>query len=148
MPHSIAAMTTMPPGFEGLTERAVALARGEIEPVVPRHASTVVLMRDGAGGLEVYLLRRVASMAFAAGLPSGQRTRDVGGEADRVHWMQPGEAVVQAERGEMVLLPPTLATLTDLCEFGSVAEVLAVRRQIRTVAPKVLVDDLDGDPKM
>lgn len=44
-------------------------------PVEPRDASTVVLLRDGdghrsrrTGGLEVYLLRRRARMAFAAGV--------------------------------------------------------------------------------
>jgi len=56
-----------------------ALARAADEgapgPVaVPRHASTVVLLRDatdaatGGAGVEAYLLRRVASMAFAAGM--------------------------------------------------------------------------------
>jgi 8-oxo-dGTP pyrophosphatase MutT (NUDIX family) len=38
--------------------------------VVPRDASTVVLLRDGdgrPGGIEVYLLRRSAAMAFAPG---------------------------------------------------------------------------------
>jgi 8-oxo-dGTP pyrophosphatase MutT (NUDIX family) len=34
-------------------------------PVPTRDASTIVLLRDGKSGLEVYLLRRVASMAFA-----------------------------------------------------------------------------------
>jgi 8-oxo-dGTP pyrophosphatase MutT (NUDIX family) len=40
------------------------------EPVEPRDASTVVLLREGddrPGGLEVYLLRRVNQMAFAGG---------------------------------------------------------------------------------
>ena len=34
----------------------------------PRHAATVVLLRDAAAGPEVYLLRRAATMAFAAGM--------------------------------------------------------------------------------
>ena len=37
------------------------------EPV-PRHAATVVLLRDGDRGPEVYLLRRVRGMPFAAGM--------------------------------------------------------------------------------
>ena len=37
-------------------------------PPPTRDAATIVLMRDGAAGLEAYLLRRVASMAFAAGM--------------------------------------------------------------------------------
>lgn len=36
--------------------------------VTARDAATVVLLRDGARGVEVYLLRRVAGMAFAAGM--------------------------------------------------------------------------------
>ncbi|MFD0199720.1 MULTISPECIES: NUDIX hydrolase [Saccharothrix] len=37
-------------------------------PVRPRDAATVVLVRDGAAGLEAFLLRRVAGMAFAGGM--------------------------------------------------------------------------------
>lgn len=37
-------------------------------PAVPRDAATVVLLRDAAQGLEVFLLRRVAAMAFAPGM--------------------------------------------------------------------------------
>jgi 8-oxo-dGTP pyrophosphatase MutT (NUDIX family) len=38
------------------------------EPVEPRPASTVVLLRDGEHGIAVYLLRRHSRMAFAAGM--------------------------------------------------------------------------------
>jgi 8-oxo-dGTP pyrophosphatase MutT (NUDIX family) len=54
-----------------LAAHARAFADGPQEPVEPRHASTVVLLRDGdgdPGGLEVYLLRRHVDMAFAAGM--------------------------------------------------------------------------------
>lgn len=56
-----------------LPERLVAQARayesGDQTPAEPRNAATVVLARDAAtGGPEVYLLRRQASMAFAAGM--------------------------------------------------------------------------------
>ncbi|HKS45364.1 MAG TPA: NUDIX hydrolase [Amycolatopsis sp.] len=37
-------------------------------PAVPRDAATVVLLRDTDQGLEVFLQRRVAAMAFAAGM--------------------------------------------------------------------------------
>ncbi len=37
-------------------------------PPVPRDAATVILLRDTANGLEVFLQRRVAAMAFAAGM--------------------------------------------------------------------------------
>ncbi len=37
-------------------------------PAVPRQAATVLLLRDGHDGLEVYLLRRVRGMPFAGGM--------------------------------------------------------------------------------
>jgi 8-oxo-dGTP pyrophosphatase MutT (NUDIX family) len=38
------------------------------QPVEPRDAVTVVLLRDGADGVEAFLLRRVKGMAFAGGM--------------------------------------------------------------------------------
>ena len=53
-----------------MRERAESVARGETEWVVPaaRDAATVCLLRDGVDGLEVFLMRRTTSMAFAAGM--------------------------------------------------------------------------------
>jgi 8-oxo-dGTP pyrophosphatase MutT (NUDIX family) len=54
-----------------LVEHAAAYASGELTPAEPRAAATVVLLRPSTGssdGPEVYLLRRQASMAFAAGM--------------------------------------------------------------------------------
>jgi 8-oxo-dGTP pyrophosphatase MutT (NUDIX family) len=53
---------------EALAEQARAYADGSITPAEPRNAATVVLMRDGENGPEVYLLRRQTTMAFAAGM--------------------------------------------------------------------------------
>ena len=51
-----------------LVEDARAYATGEREPAEPRNAATVVLLRRGSTGPEVYLLRRQVSMAFAGGM--------------------------------------------------------------------------------
>jgi len=51
-----------------LAAKARAFTAAPWEPVPARPASTVVLLRDGASGLEAYVLRRRASMAFAAGM--------------------------------------------------------------------------------
>jgi len=59
---------TRPSGLHELEELARAFHRGEKTPAEPRHASTVVLLRDSAGGPEAYLLRRVKGMAFAGGM--------------------------------------------------------------------------------
>ncbi len=53
---------------EGMFDRARAMARGELEAPPTRDAATVALLRDGAAGPEVYLLRRVRGMAFAGGM--------------------------------------------------------------------------------
>jgi 8-oxo-dGTP pyrophosphatase MutT (NUDIX family) len=37
-------------------------------PVTPRDSATTMLVRDGRSGMEVFLLRRVAGMAFAGGM--------------------------------------------------------------------------------
>jgi 8-oxo-dGTP pyrophosphatase MutT (NUDIX family) len=60
------------PGFrlpDEFAERARDIEEGRAEPAVPRHASTVILLRDAPAGdgLLVYLLRRVSSMKFAPG---------------------------------------------------------------------------------
>jgi 8-oxo-dGTP pyrophosphatase MutT (NUDIX family) len=39
-----------------------------VTPAVPRQAATVLLLRDGTAGLEVYLLRRTKGMPFAGGM--------------------------------------------------------------------------------
>ncbi|MGH8891702.1 MAG: NUDIX hydrolase [Actinomycetes bacterium] len=51
-----------------LVEHARAFLADPGKAVEPRHAATVVLLRDGAEGPEVYLLRRAGTMAFAAGM--------------------------------------------------------------------------------
>ncbi|HVT64639.1 MAG TPA: NUDIX hydrolase [Mycobacteriales bacterium] len=262
--------------FAGLVDTLRKLNAGEVEPVEPRHAATVIMLRDGSDGPEVYLLRRAASMAFAAGafvfpggsvdlrdedlpdeawvgrppaewatdlssderlaralvcaavretfeesgvllagpdgttvvadtsgddweadrlalidrslslaelmrrrglvvradllrpwthwltpevesrrfdtrffvaiLPEGQRTRDVGGEADRVAWMRPQAALEGNERGEMMLMPPTLASLRDLSEFSSVAatQAAAAERTVTRILPKLIFDENDN----
>jgi 8-oxo-dGTP pyrophosphatase MutT (NUDIX family) len=51
-----------------LVEQAAAYAGGSRTPADPRDAATVVLLRHSDDGPSVYLLRRQASMAFAAGM--------------------------------------------------------------------------------
>jgi 8-oxo-dGTP pyrophosphatase MutT (NUDIX family) len=61
----------MPPRVQlppQLVEDARAFADGTREPAEPRNAATVVLVRPGSQGPEVYLLRRQTSMAFAGGM--------------------------------------------------------------------------------
>ena len=53
----------------GRARRGRAHRRAEVtEPAEPKQAATVLLLRDGAPGLEVYLLRRTKGMPFAGGM--------------------------------------------------------------------------------
>jgi 8-oxo-dGTP pyrophosphatase MutT (NUDIX family) len=69
-------------------------------PVAPRRAATVLLLRDADPGIEVYLIRRAASMAFASGMyafPGGAvDPRDASHE---VHWAGPSAADWAARLG-------------------------------------------------
>jgi 8-oxo-dGTP pyrophosphatase MutT (NUDIX family) len=53
---------------EHLVEVARAFTDGSQEPVEPRDAATVILMRGSANGPEVYYLRRHVTMDFAGGM--------------------------------------------------------------------------------
>jgi 8-oxo-dGTP pyrophosphatase MutT (NUDIX family) len=81
--------------------------------------------------------RRFDARFFAAALPPGQRTRDVGGEAAHVAWVRPAAAIAAGRAGEITLWPPTAVTLAQLAEFGTVAAALAAPRQVRPLLPEV-----------
>ena len=51
-----------------LVAHAREFAASGRQPVPPKLASTVALLRSAAAGFEVYVIRRVATMAFAAGM--------------------------------------------------------------------------------
>jgi 8-oxo-dGTP pyrophosphatase MutT (NUDIX family) len=61
----MAGLIQLPPEF---AEQAAEFADGRKAPAEPRDAATVVLVRSGDEGLELYLLRRHVSMEFAGGM--------------------------------------------------------------------------------
>jgi hypothetical protein len=83
--------------------------------------------------------RRFDTRFFAAALPVGQRTRDVGGEASEVAWIAPEKALKAGERGEIRLFPPTAVTLSELAACGDLETVLAGPRQVSPIIPEVQV---------
>jgi 8-oxo-dGTP pyrophosphatase MutT (NUDIX family) len=89
--------------------------------------------------------RRFDTRFFVAALPVGQRTRDVGGEADRVTWERPDDALAASQRGDYLMLPPTAFTLSEIATYPAVADVLTAgdARDVRPVLPKVVVGDDD-----
>ena len=81
--------------------------------------------------------RRFDTRFFAAALPGGQRTRDVGGEASEVAWVAPAQALKAGERGEIRLFPPTAVTLSELAACGNLDTVLAGPREVAPIIPEV-----------
>ena len=89
--------------------------------------------------------KRFDTRFFVAALPAGQRTRDVGGEADRVAWVRPADALAAAQRGEMGMLPPTAFTLSEIASYDGIDAVLAAgdERDVKPVLPKLVISDDD-----
>lgn len=83
--------------------------------------------------------RRYDARFFAAALPAGQRTRDVGGEAVSVTWMTPRAAIEAGRRKEIELWPPTAVTLAELAACGDVGTALAGPRQVVPRIPELLM---------
>ncbi|HEY2076949.1 MAG TPA: NUDIX hydrolase [Streptosporangiaceae bacterium] len=81
--------------------------------------------------------RRFDTRFFAAALPAGQRTRDVGGEAAEVAWLPPGDALAAGKRGEIRLFPPTAVTLSELADCGDLDTVLTGPRHVAPIIPAV-----------
>lgn len=178
-----------------------------VQPVTPRPAATLVLLREGAEGLRVWLMRRSGGMQFAGvwafpggkvepadeqqpdplvacvlrecreetGLdltgeeplpwarwitpetapyrfdtwfyllpvPAGREPRNASTEADLAGWQSPQAVLVEdrtAADGEVTLLPPTRAVLSELALLGSLDRVrrAAANRVIAPVAPRLV----------
>lgn len=102
----------------------------------------------------VFEPKRFDTRFFVAALPKGQVTREFNEEADQVEWVRPREAIERWKSGDMAIMPPTLISLAEVGEFGTVADAMAASpdREIAPVLPHVLLKDgevcmvLPGDP--
>ncbi|GHB50019.1 hypothetical protein GCM10010377_46330 [Streptomyces viridiviolaceus] len=87
--------------------------------------------------------RRYDTWFFVAALPEGQRTRNASTEADRTVWISPSEAAAGYDKGELLMMPPTVATLRALTAYGTAAEALAAApgRDLAPVLARARLDD-------
>ncbi|MGW1281931.1 NUDIX hydrolase [Streptomyces tsukubensis] len=69
--------------------------------------------------------RRYDTWFFVAALPEGQQTRNASTEADRTVWIRPAEAAAGYDRGELLMMPPTISTLRDLVPYESAGKAVA-----------------------
>ncbi|MFJ6568769.1 NUDIX hydrolase [Streptomyces sp. NPDC091292] len=88
--------------------------------------------------------RRYDTWFFVAVLPAGQRTRNTSTEADRTVWIHPADAVAGYDKGDLVMLPPTIATLRHLTAYGTAADALSAAAT-SDLTPVLATAHLEGD---
>jgi len=89
--------------------------------------------------------RRFDTWFFLLPLPAGLSPEDVSGETEGVAWVRPADELARADAGESVVMPPTRAMLTELADFGTVADAVTATtdRHIVTVQPDWELDGAD-----
>ncbi|MEV5600259.1 NUDIX hydrolase [Streptomyces sp. NPDC052299] len=88
--------------------------------------------------------RRYDTWFFVAALPAGQRTRNASTEADRTVWITPGDAADGYDRGELLMMPPTVATLRTLRPYATAGQALEAASD-QDLTPVLAQARLDGD---
>ncbi|KQW10124.1 NUDIX hydrolase [Streptomyces sp. Root369] len=148
-PESVVGDTT---GAEWEADRAALVARDlSFAEFLERRG--LVLRSDLLGAWTRWITpefepRRYDTWFFVAALPEGQRTRNASTEADRTVWIRPQDAADGYDKGELLMMPPTIATLRQLTSYGTAADALAaapdrdltpVLAQARLVAGEIVL---------
>jgi 8-oxo-dGTP pyrophosphatase MutT (NUDIX family) len=83
---------------------------------------------------------------FLAPAPDGAEPKIDGEEAVDMGWFTPAEALAAHERGDILLVFPTIKTLEQLSPFATADELLAHARgkEVRPILPRVIVDGDDA----
>ena len=94
----------------------------------------------------VFEPRRYRTWFFVARLPEGQVTRDISRESSAVAWLPVGDAVAQAEGGEIMMMPPTWLTCLDVDRYAGPDAVIeeAAGRRVEIFTPEVVASE-EGD---
>ncbi|BAC72301.1 NUDIX hydrolase [Streptomyces avermitilis] len=79
--------------------------------------------------------RRYDTWFFVAALPEGQRTRNASTEADRTVWIRPADAADGYDKGELLMMPPTVATLRQLLPYAAAAADVLAAAPARDLTP-------------
>jgi len=92
--------------------------------------------------------RRFDTRFLIGRMPPGQEACADGTETVSCRWYTPREALAAYERGDIMLIPPTVRTLDDLAGFTSIDAALAdaKRRVVRALRPEVM--DSGGLPTL
>ncbi len=87
-------------------------------------------------------IRRFDTRFLVARMPQGQSPAHDSVETVESLWLTPSEALARNESGEILLMPPTLKTMEDLCRFASLEDLFrdASQREIYPVLPQPFTD--------
>ena len=107
----------------------------------PRDAATVALVRDGASGLEVFLLRRVPEMAFAAGMTVFPGGGVDGADDTDLRWGGPGAAGWAEKYAPSPVAARMLVVAAVRETFEECGVLLATAADGRTPARELVADD-------
>ncbi|MDT9684819.1 NUDIX hydrolase [Streptomyces sp. TRM76323] len=155
-PDSVVGDTT---GDDWEAARAALVAR-ELSFAEFLGARDLVLRSDLLGAWARWITpefepRRYDTWFFVAALPAGQRTLSqaldpargtpaASGEADLAVWIRPADAAAGYDRGELLMMPPTIATLRSLTAYESPLAALEAARD-QDLAPVLARARLVGD---
>ena len=87
--------------------------------------------------------RRYDTHFFVAPLPESAKAADLSTESSVAAWLPVAHAIAERQAGERQMLPPTIAVLTSLSGYSTVADVLAASagRSLDPVEPKIRIAD-------
>lgn len=79
--------------------------------------------------------RRFDTRFFVTEAPEGQEGLHDDKETVDSLWVKPADALAMMQAGELQMLPPTIANLTWLDQFGTAADVIAAGAAMTDIAP-------------
>lgn len=89
-------------------------------------------------------VRRYDTRFFVGALPAGATAHDVTSESSEASWVGIADALEQVARGERMMLPPTMFTLSLLATHATVADACAAADE-RSLVPVQPTLRRDGD---
>jgi 8-oxo-dGTP pyrophosphatase MutT (NUDIX family) len=135
-------------------EHRRAVDRGEVTMVDLCVAEDLTLAVDGMHYFGHWITpvgspRRYDTRFFVAAEPPGQTPLHDDHEVIANDWFRPADALDRAARGELTMLPPTVASLRALARFETAADALRAATEIVDV-PRILprIIEVDGGARI
>ena len=135
-------------------EHRRAVDRGEVTLIDVCAAEGLTLAVDGMHYFGHWITpvgspRRYDTRFFVAAEPPGQTPLHDDHEVIANDWFRPVDALGRASRGELTMLPPTVASLRALTRFDTAAEALRAATEIVDV-PRILprIIEVDGGARI